>query len=126
MPLDGTRGMRRRVAASRTPSARELVERDPERLTQEFSKADRGGRILSTPAATATARPSPRPTPCGRRPGAPVSAPCTWDELERGDVAPAHLHAATMAERLAALGDLWAGMRGQSLHEPIERLQRLR
>ena len=37
-----------------------LVSRDPKRLTQEFSKADRGGRILVDTDATATARRSPR------------------------------------------------------------------
>ena len=35
-----------RSRASRTRSAALLVKRDPEHLTQEFNKADRGGRIL--------------------------------------------------------------------------------
>jgi bifunctional non-homologous end joining protein LigD len=57
-----------------------------DRLTQEFSKADRGGRIYvdtgrngysATFAAAYTVR---------ARRGAPVSAPCTWDEIERGEV----------------------------------------
>ncbi len=54
-----------------------LVQRDPDNLTQEFHKADRGGRILvdtgrngysATFAAAYTVR---------AKPGAPVSAPCT-------------------------------------------------
>ena len=38
--------LRRRRAVRARASARVLVQRDPEHLTQEFSKADRGGRIL--------------------------------------------------------------------------------
>jgi bifunctional non-homologous end joining protein LigD len=87
-----------------------LVRRHPDRLTQEFSKADRGGRILidtgrnaysATYAATYTVR---------AKPGAPVSAPCTWEEVERGEVGPRTFTLRTMAQRLAATGDLWADM----------------
>ena len=85
-----------------------LVKRDPEHLTQEFSKADRGGRILvdtgrngysATFAAAYTVR---------ARPGAPVSAPCTWEELERGEVGPRTFSLRTMAGRVADVGDLWS------------------
>src|SRR6185503_18006952 len=65
-----------------------LVKLDPGHLTQEFSKADRGGRILVDTgrngySATFAAAYSVRP-----KPGAPVSAPCTWAEIERGMVGP--------------------------------------
>ena len=104
----------------------ELVVRDPDHLTQEFLKVDRGGRILvdtgrNDYSATFAAAYSVR-----ARPGATVSAPCTWQELEDGAVAPRTFTVKTMDERLATAGDVWAGMRGQSLREPIERLQRLR
>src|SRR5215470_6241338 len=87
-----------------------LVSRDPDYLTQEFHKIDRAGRILvdtgrngysATYAATYTVR---------ARPGAPVSAPCTWEEVERGDVGPRTFTLRNMAQRLAATGDLWADM----------------
>jgi bifunctional non-homologous end joining protein LigD len=42
------------------------------------------------------------------RAGAPVSAPCTWDEIERGAVGPRSFTLKTMAGRLDAVGDLWA------------------
>jgi bifunctional non-homologous end joining protein LigD len=86
-----------------------MVKRDPRRLTQEFSKADRGGRIYldtgrngysATFAAAYTVR---------AKPGAPVSAPCTWEEIERGTVEPRSFTLRTMAARIAAAGDLWAG-----------------
>jgi bifunctional non-homologous end joining protein LigD len=104
-----------------------LVERDPDNLTQEFSKADRGGRILvdtgrngysATYAATYTVR---------AKPGAPVSAPCTWEELERGDVALGTFTLRTMAQRIADVGDLWSDMlkKKRSLKRPLERLHKL-
>lgn len=100
------------------------VSRNPDRLTQEFLKVDRGGRILvdtgrngysATYAATYTVR---------AKPGAPVSAPCTWEEVERGDVGPRTFTLRTMAQRIAATGDLWADLlkKKQSLKKPINRL----
>ena len=105
-----------------------LVQRDPDNLTQEFSKVDRGGRILvdtgrngysATYAATYTVR---------AKPAAPVSAPCTWDELERGEVGPRTFTLRNMAQRIAAVGDLWADLlkSRRSLKRPIERLEKLR
>jgi bifunctional non-homologous end joining protein LigD len=99
-----------------------LVRRDPKHLTQEFSKVDRKGRIYvdtgrngfgATFAAVYAVRP---------KPGAPVSAPCTWDEVERGDVGPRTFALRGMASRIADVGDLWSGMPGQSLERAIERL----
>jgi len=99
---------------------RVIVSRDPENLTQEFHKVDRSGRILvdtgrngysATYAAAYTVR---------AKPGAPVSAPCTWEEVERGDVRPRTFTLRTMAQRIAATGDLWADMlkKKQSLNRP--------
>jgi bifunctional non-homologous end joining protein LigD len=87
-----------------------LVQRLPKYLTLEFSKADRGGRILmdtgrnrqgATFAAAYTVR---------ARAGAPVSAPCTWEEVERGTVHPGTFTLRTMRARLEAVGDLWADL----------------
>jgi len=104
-----------------------LVKRDPENLTREFSKADRGGRILvdtgrneysATFAAAYTVR---------ARPAAPVSAPCTWEELERGDVGPRTFNLRNMPERIATVSDLWADMlkSKRCLRKPWERLLKL-
>jgi len=89
---------------------RVLVTRDPDNLTQEFHKVDRGGRILvdtgrngysATYAATYTVR---------ARPGAPVSAPCTWEEIEKAEVGPKTFTLRTMDQRIAAKGDLWSDL----------------
>jgi bifunctional non-homologous end joining protein LigD len=85
-----------------------FVQRHPEILTQEFSKADRHGRIFvdigrNRAGATFVAAYSVR-----AKPGAPVSAPCTWEEIERGEVGPQTFTLRTMAARVADVGDLWA------------------
>lgn len=104
-----------------------LVIRDPKHLTQEFHKADRGGRILvdtgrngysATHAAAYAVRP---------RKGAPVSAPCTWEEIESGTVSPQSFTLRNMSARVDRVGDLWADMRkrGRSLTRPMAQLRRL-
>jgi bifunctional non-homologous end joining protein LigD len=104
-----------------------FVRLAPDRLTQEFSKADRRGRIYvdtgrnghsATFAAAYTVR---------AKPGATVSAPCTWEEVERGKVGPASFTLRNMPDRIAKVGDVWADMRrrGRSLTKPMEKLQRL-
>jgi len=106
VPLDGTAnfGIVGRFAHQLGES---LVRRDPANLTREFYKADRGGRILvdtgrneysATFAAAYTVR---------ARAGAPVSAPCTWAELESGAVSPTSFTLRNMAKRLSTVGDLW-------------------
>jgi bifunctional non-homologous end joining protein LigD len=104
-----------------------LVKRDPDHLTQEFIKADRGGRILVDTGrngfgATFAAAYAVRP-----KPGAPVSAPCTWEELERGSVEPRTFTLRTMAERTTRVGDLWADLpsREQSLRVPLQKVRAL-
>ena len=105
-----------------------LVKRDPDHLTQEFSKVDRGGRILvdtgrngysATFAAAYTVR---------AKPGAPVSAPCSWEEVESGDVGPKSFRLRMMAERINTIGDLWSDLlkSKRSLVRPIARLRKLK
>jgi bifunctional non-homologous end joining protein LigD len=104
-----------------------LVARDPANLTQEFSKVDRAGRILvdtgrngysATFAAAYTVR---------AKPGAPVSAPCTWEEVESLEVGPRTLTLRDMNDRVTRYGDLWSPLlkRKRSLEKPIERLSEL-
>jgi bifunctional non-homologous end joining protein LigD len=87
-----------------------LVSRDPSRLTQEFSKADRGGRILVDTGRNGYSATFAAAYAVRAKPSAPVSAPCTWQEIENGEVAPRTFTLRTMAARIAAIGDLWADM----------------
>jgi bifunctional non-homologous end joining protein LigD len=89
---------------------RELVARHPDTLTQEFSKADRGGRILVDTGRNGYSATFAAAYAVRARPGAPVSAPCTWDEIEQGHVQPRSFSLRTMRDRLAAVGDLWADL----------------
>jgi bifunctional non-homologous end joining protein LigD len=125
----GSKGFHIVVPLKRTPYravgrfaaeiAAELIAWRPDLVTQEFSKADRGGRIFvdigrNRPGATVAAAYTVR-----ARPGAPVSAPCTWEEIERRTAGPRTFTLRTMAERLDAVGDLWKGLarRGVTLPE---------
>ena len=106
---------------------RVLVSRDPGNLTQEFLKVDRGGRILVDTGRNGYSATYAAPYTVRAKPGAPVSAPCTWEEVERGEVGPKTFTLRTMAQRIAATGDLWADMvkKKLSLKHPINRLQEL-
>jgi bifunctional non-homologous end joining protein LigD len=103
-----------------------LVQAHPGLFTQEFSKAARSGRILidtgrNAYSATFAAAYAVR----GKR-GAPVSAPCTWEEVESGAVHPQSFTLRSMAARAAQVGDLWAGMhrRRYSIRRALERARK--
>ena len=109
-------------------TARLLVDRYPKQLTLEFHKKDRAGRILvdtgrNDYSATFAAAYAVRP-----KNGAPVSAPCTWDEVIRGDVGPATFTVRNMADRVKKVGDVWADLkkRRRSLRGPIAKLNKLK
>jgi DNA primase len=103
VPVDAPATMAEVAAATRAIAAR--AERlDPALATTAFIREDREGKVFldSTRAggATVVAAYSPRV-----RPGAPVSFPVAWDELDR--VTPADFTVHTAA-RLAADRDPWA------------------
>ena len=104
-----------------------LVKRDPAHLTQEFSKKDRGGRILVDTGRNGYSATFAAAYAVRARPGAPVSAPCTWEEVERGTVGPRTFTLRNMAARIADVGDLWSDMRKRkrSLARASQRLRKL-
>jgi len=126
VPVDG-RTPANQVVGFAEAAARVFVHRAPDMLTLEFSKADRGGRIYvdtgrNTQGATFAAVYTVR-----ARPGAPVSAPCTWEEVAAARVHPRSFTVTNMRARLKDVGDLWAGIRrqGRSLARPRAKLRRL-
>lgn len=126
VPLDGKTTMH---AASRFANAvgTLFVRQSPGTLTQEFSKVDRAGRIYVDTGRNAYSATFAAPYTIRARPGAPVSAPCTWDEVERGTVSPASFTLRTMPERVAEVGDLWRDLsrRGRSLVRATAKVARL-
>jgi DNA ligase D len=112
------------VRAAAVAAARELERRRPELITAAWWKEERGRRVFvdfnqNAPHKTVFGAWSVR-----ARPGAQVSAPLTWDEIET--VHPDELTIATVPGRLAADGDPWAGMneRPQSLEPLLELSER--
>jgi bifunctional non-homologous end joining protein LigD len=85
---------------------RALASMRPDLVTTEWSKAKRHGVLIDAnqngPGRTIAFAYSVRPMP-----GAPVSAPVTWDELEAG-VDPGDFTMAVVLDRLSRLGDLHA------------------
>jgi len=123
VPLDGKSDYQT-VARFAHAVGAAVVRRDPKNLTGEFYKKDRGKRVLvdtgrNEYSATFAAAYAVRP-----RPGAPVSAPCKWEELETATVTPTSFTLRNMRARVAGVGDLWAEMleRRQSLRKPIAAL----
>jgi len=126
VPLDGKVGFG--VVWQFADSAgRVLVARHPAVLTQEFIKVERDGRIFIDTgrngySATFAAAYAVRP-----KPGAPVSAPCTWDEIEEGAVHPQTFTLRNLPEQLATRDDVWSDLHkhGCSLGQPMAKLQQI-
>jgi DNA ligase D len=96
------------VRSAAVAVARELERRRPELLTSAWWKEERGSRVFidynqNAPHKTIFGAWSVR-----ARPGAQVSTPFGWDELEA--IQPDVLTIATVPERVRAQGDPWAEM----------------
>jgi bifunctional non-homologous end joining protein LigD len=124
-PLDGTARFGE-VARFARAVARILVDQDPDHLTQEFSKADRAGRMLVDTGRNGYSATFAAPYAVRARPGAPVSAPCAWPEIEGNEVCPRTFTISAMSARIAQTGDIWRDMLGQKgrLGDAIEQLRR--
>jgi bifunctional non-homologous end joining protein LigD len=116
VPLDGSASFAEARAFAESVR-REMVARDPERLTGEFYKDKRDGKLYVDVGRTARAHTAVVPYCVRARPGAPVAAPLEWDEV--GD---SRLHARrwtirNLFRRLSRRGDPWAQVweRGQPL-----------
>jgi bifunctional non-homologous end joining protein LigD len=124
VPLDGKMEMGDVAGFAHAVGAL-LVEREPATLTQEFHKVDRAGRILVDTGRNGYSATFAAPYAVRAKPGAPVSAPCTWEEVERGNVTPRTFTLRTMVARLEAVGDVWADLRRsrRSLRRAIAQLR---
>ena len=116
VPLDGTSTMGQAARFADAVGAL-AVRLRPDMLTQEFAKADRGGRIYMDTGRNGYSATFAAPYTIRAKPGAPVSAPCSWEEIEQGLVHPGSFTLRRMAARVAEAGDLWADLyqHGQSL-----------
>jgi len=107
------------VRAAAVALARELERRHPDVVTAAWWKEERGERVFVDFNQNAPHRTVFGAWCVRARPGAQVSTPFNWDELDDG-FHPDRLTIPVVAERVAVQGDPWAGMyeRPQSL-EPL-------
>lgn len=126
VPLDGKTDMDDVTRFAHTVGS-VLVKRDPKNLTQEFHKVDRGRRILIDTGRNGWSATHAAVYAVRAKPGAPVSAPCTWEELESGKIGPRSFTLRNMSDRIERVGDLWSGMRRRrrSLQRPMQTLRSL-
>ena len=126
VPFDGKANMEEVAGFAHRVGAL-LVRRYPKNLTQEFYKADRGNRILIDTGRNGWSATHAAAYAVRAKTGAPVSAPCTWEELQSGEVGPRTLTLRNMAKRIEQVGDLWADMRRRrrSLQRPLQKLREL-
>jgi DNA ligase D len=108
------------VRSAAVAAARELERRRPDLITAAWWKEERGQRVFidynqNAPHKTVFGAWSVR-----ARPGAQVSTPITWGEID--DIHPDQFTIASMAERLAKVGDPWQSMNDepQSLEPLLE------
>ena len=85
-----------------------LAAANPDDLTMQWDKPKRRGKVFidhnrNSSGQTVASVYSVRP-----RPGAPVSAPLTWDEVKKGTVANGEVTIVNLWDRLQRFGDLFA------------------
>jgi len=126
VPLDGKTNMEEVARFAHTIGSL-LVRQDPKNLTQEFHKVDRGHRIFVDTGRNGWSATHAAPYAVRAKHGAPISAPCTWEELESGSVGPRTFTLRNMAARIKDVGDLWSGMRRRrrSLERPLLKLRKV-
>jgi bifunctional non-homologous end joining protein LigD len=90
--------------------AAELVRRDPDRLTTEFTIANRGDRIYVDAGRVRWGHTAVAPYSVRARSGAPVATPLRWDELDDDGLRPDGWTLRTLPARLAEHGDPWAAI----------------
>jgi bifunctional non-homologous end joining protein LigD len=92
--------------------AEELAARHPDRLTTEWRKNKREGRILIDTARNTYAQTTVAPYAVRAKPGAPVATPLRWEELEDRKLRANSHTLASIPARLESLGDPWEASAG--------------
>jgi bifunctional non-homologous end joining protein LigD len=94
--------------------AAELVRRDPDRLTTEFTIANRGDRIYVDAGRVRWGHTAVAPYSVRARAGAPVATPLRWEELDDDALRPDGWTLRTLPARLEEHGDPWADIGGHA------------
>jgi bifunctional non-homologous end joining protein LigD len=88
-----------------------ICTRYPELVTQEFYKKDRKGRLYFDTGRNVAGATFVAPYSLRGRPGAPISAPITWPEVEDPALKPNGIRLRDFQARYDANGDPWYGFR---------------
>jgi bifunctional non-homologous end joining protein LigD len=104
-----------------------LAEREPERLTTEVRKAQRGQRLFLDYLRNAYGQNAVAPYAVRAKPGAPVATPLDWDELSDPDLTSQSYRVDNILRRLGQKQDPWKGMmrHARSLNGPRRKLDDL-
>jgi len=125
VPLDGSEDFDTARELGQVVAAR-LAAGDPERLTDEVRKAERGDRVFIDVARNAYGQTAVPPYAVRARPGAPVAVPIEWDELSSVDSAYRY-SVANVFRRLAQKQEPWRDMeqRTSSAARALQRMRKL-
>lgn len=102
------------VGALATQIAARLCRRHPDELTMEFYKKDRRGRLFVDVMRNAIGATIIAPYSLRGRPGAPVAAPITWDELADPALCAGDIRLRDLRARLDRRGDPWRDLRARA------------
>jgi bifunctional non-homologous end joining protein LigD len=106
-----------------------LAARNPDLVTTQQRRADRGDRVYADIMRNSYAQTVVAPFSVRARPGAPVATPLWWEELADESLTPHQFTLRSVGDRLQRLGtsDPWAGLdgRGYSLDQAARRLEEL-
>jgi len=109
-PVDG-RATYDEVHALCAAISRVVCTRHPDLVTTEFYKKDRKGRLFLDTMRNGFGATVVAPYSLRGRPGAPVSAPIEWREVDDPSLAPDGLRLRAVLDRLDAWGDPWYELR---------------
>ena len=98
-----------------------IAAEHPDTLTTEWRKEKRDGKILVDVARNTYGQTVVAAYAVRGLPGAPVSAPVTWDEVADPALTPQAFTLRTIDERLRDAGDPWADIDAHAANPP-ERL----
>ncbi len=90
--------------------AEAMVAHDPDHLTLEWKRTDRGRRIYVDVNRINYAQHAVAPYGVRPRPGGPVAMPIAWDELSDAQLAPDRWNVGNAVARLRSEGDAWTGI----------------